>query len=205
MNNFDFSRTSIRSWLNQGLVSLGDQSEQSAQQSKKPSSSRLAGNGGSGLKVAAGALLIGMSVFAFANAETAISPGLSAYSIPINQDAIARRALMESVKTIESLGDDWDGNYHHAAKSQAVTAAEKIIQALPRMDADASAGLNEEGNIFFKFQLGAKYAYLTIEPSMMHLLMIVPGKPNVYVDNVKFNPGQVPNKIKTALERELVN
>lgn len=203
MQNFDFFQVGITSWLSQGIFAVSGQSKNVASRVGQVAA-RQAARARARVSETASALLIGASICAVAPAEAIVDPGASAYSVSVDPARAAKQSLLDAVEKISALGDDWLGQPTVPPSRQAVSAAMQVIPALPAITAEASAGVDGDGNVFFKFQQDAKFAYLTIEPTTMHLLLMAPGKANRYFDDFNFKRGQLPGKIRAALESEMI-
>lgn len=212
MRQFDFSCFRIGSWLQNGMVTapkpaqgFGEQKRSKEEklpkhkagtpeldEDQRPSVIRSA--------TLVAALVIGANFGGLAHAVTA--PNQVAVALPGKTDR-TKDALRASLRNIEVAHQDWEGYEVPIPSRQSLTAAKQVIEKLPTMVADASAGVDSDGNVFLKLQRGEKVAYLTIEPSVMHLLLMAPNGNNVYFDDVRFQPRHVPPKISAALLREL--
>ena len=198
---FNFTNFGISSWLNKGMVLLRIQADGAAL--KKKSRARAAGKGS--LNGVVFTVMLGLtqniSSLAYA-APTPIQVDTARSFVP-EQASLTKQALLNSVRRIASLGDNWNGQGAIAPLKQAVSAAEQIIPALPHISAKASAGIDGDGNVYLKLEKDNKIAYLTVEPAFMHLIVMADGKKNLYIDNEKFNPGKLPPKVREALETQM--
>lgn len=201
MSTFDFDGSGIRSWINRGMVMLAAPNIPTSEE-KKPVTSFVSSARTKSLIVA---LIFGTNFCAIAQTVSLPNQNASACSHVPEPSYLMKKALLESLSKIASLGDNWQGQDAHVPSRQAVTAAEQIVPTLPNIIADASAGVDGDGNVYFKLQKGEKFAYLTVEPTTMHLLVIAPGEKNVYLDDVKFQPRELPSKIRRTLEQKLVS
>lgn len=203
MNLFDFCDSGIRSWFSDGMVMY---SSPDTVTTKKPVKKNKTTSyfGSAATKTLAIVVLIGGSMSASAQTTNLTSPSACVYTHIPAPGELEKNALLSSLKSIESLVDNWQGYGAPAPSKQAVAAAKQIVPSLPNITAGASAGVDGDGNVYFKLQKGEKLAYLTVEPSIMHLLVMVPGGKNIYIDDAKFNPRELPSKIRQALEHEMV-
>lgn len=198
MRTFDFDESGIRSWLNHGMVTLPPPNAPTV---LKQQAISCIGTVRTGILFIA--LTMGINISALAQTVNLPNQSASVCSHAPEPGYLTKKALLESLKSIASLGDNWQGQDTPAPSRQAVTAAEQIVPALPNIIADVSAGVDGDGNVFFKLQKGDKLAYLTIESATMHLLVMAPGRKNLYIDDVKFQPRQLPSKIRQSLEQEM--
>ena len=211
MSTFDFDVSGIRSWLSQGMVTLASSIAPTSLKKQKPSSKKpqrgtLAATSSVGKIQTAGLFVVLMTgINACPLARAVELPNLSASFSSHIPDAsyLTKKSLLESLKNIAALGDDW--REHGAAPSrQAVIAAEQMVPALPNNISNASVGVDGDGHVYFKLQNGEKLAYLTVESSVMHLLVMAPGEKNVYLDDIKFHPKELPSKVRRTLEQKMV-
>ena len=196
---FNFTNYGISSWLNKGMVFLGSQADEAAL--KRKASTRSVGHVASNGVVLA--VMLGLNISSLAYAAPIPIQVESARSFVPEQASLTKQALLDSVMKIASLGDNWNGQGAIAPLKQTVSAAKQIIPVLPNISAKASAGIDGDGNIYLKLEKDNKTAYLTIEPSSMHLLVNTVGEQNLYIDDVKFSPGKLPAKVKQVLETQM--
>jgi hypothetical protein len=204
MNTFDFNRSSIRSWLTQGMVTFTS-SDATSSSKKKPASSSKKKPAPSSVRTVLVsnfvALMLGVSIGASAETVSLPNQVATACSHVPDPSYLRKKALLESLQSIASLGDNWQREDTTAPSRQAVTAAMQIVDALPNTITDVSVGVDGDGNVYFKLRNGEKHAYLTVEPSTMHLLVMAPDQKNLYFDDVKFRPRELPSKIRQTLEQ----
>lgn len=202
MEVLSFEGLSIRSWLSHGMIIAGG-SDRSAEEVKarKPSKTEAASRTRTGALVAlVAAATVGASFPNFLEwrGQTAVAYPATGRSLNLIQNA-----LSGALKSITSLGDDWQGTNSVRPTHQSIKAAEYLIPTLPAISAKAGAGVDGDGNVYLKFEKGEKLAYLTVEPAILHLLVMRP-QGNLYIDDVRFEPGKLPSKILKALEQEMV-
>jgi hypothetical protein len=107
------------------------------------------------------------------------------------------------LENIASFTESWQREGDSPPSRQAITAAKQLVHSLPDSIADVSVGINGDGNAYFKLRNGEKLAYLTVEPAIMHLLVMTPEEKNVYLDDVRFHPRVLPSKILRTLEQKM--
>ena len=146
--------------------------------------------------------LIGLSIAAYELTIAAPAQAAVAWPTPPTA-ALMKQSLSEAIKEIRKLGDNWNGHNAPAPAQPSITAAERLIQELPDVVAQAHAGINGEGNVYFRFTKGGKTVYLTIEPDLIHLICMEPGKENVYIDDEQFRGKKLPAAIRRALTTTL--
>lgn len=199
MSTFDFGGSGIRSWLNQGMVVLSSPNAPAPLKVNRVatfvSSART--------RSVIFALMIGTNFCAVAQTVNLPNQNAFACSHVPEPSYLTKRTLLESLNSIASLGNNWQGQEAPAPSRRAVTAAQQIVPSLPNIIADASVGVDGDGNVYFKLRNGEKLAYLTVEPSTMHLLVMAPGQKNVYLDDVNFRPRELPSKIRRTIEQEM--
>lgn len=203
MTTFDFSGSGVRSWLYQGMVTLKSPITTNSLK-KKQATSNIVPNRKAQTSGLFSAFVMGISICTSVQAVNL--PNLSAYvcsHVP-ELSSLTKQALLESLKSVALLGDNSNEDDVLTPSRQAIVAAEQIVPSLPNLNADASAGVDGDGNVFLKLQKGEKIAFLTIEPTTMHLLVMSSGAKNLYIDDVKFKPRQLPPKIRLMLEQEMV-
>jgi hypothetical protein len=114
-----------------------------------------------------------------------------------------KQLLADSLHAIRRTSDDWNGIELTKPAPKSMAAAQTILQQLPDIFADASAGVDGDGNIYFTMKQGEKIAFLTVAPPSMHLLYMEPGHPNLYIDNEQFKGKVLPARIKSVLDEKL--
>lgn len=142
--------------------------------------------------------LIGLSIAAYQLAATAPAQATLAWPTPPTA-ALTKQSLSDAIKEIRKLSDDWNGHNAPPPAQRSIAAAERLVQELPDVVARAHAGINSEGNVYFRLAKGGKTVYLTIEPDLIHLLYMEPGKDNVYIDDEQFRGKKLPAAIRRAL------
>ena len=116
-----------------------------------------------------------------------------------------KQQLSDALHAIRKSGADWNGESIVAPAERAIVAAERILPQLPPIVAEASAGVDGDGNIYFRMKKEQKLAYLTIEPKLMHLLVMETGQPNVYVDDAQFSGKVLPPRVKELLAKKFTS
>ncbi len=116
--------------------------------------------------------------------------------------ALTKQSLTDALKAIKRLGPDWNGYVAPAPTQASLTAAERLIPELPDVTADARAGVDSDGNVYFRLAQGERVAYLTIEPERLHLVCMTPDKGSYYVDDEQFRK-KLPANIRRALATTL--
>lgn len=116
-----------------------------------------------------------------------------------------QEALKGSLDSLRKLGENWDGHGAPAPIERSISAAEYILPQLPALRTQAVAGVNDEGNVLVRMRIGPGTAYLTVEPKLMHLLYMVQGRSNVYIDDADFNGKVIPSSILRILREETNN
>lgn len=206
MSVFDFIGAGIGSWLSQGMVVTKDSKDSPTIKKPRKTSPFVSSNSSaSSTRTTMSIILLvsGISASAITAAVELPSHNVVCSHIP-EAGYLTKNALWGTLRQIASLGDDWQGQEGQAPLRKSVAAAEQLVPSLPGTITNASAGVDGDGNVFFKLQKDDKLAYLTVEPAMMHLLVMVPGEKNLYLDDVKFRPGQFPSKILRALTDKMV-
>src|SRR5258708_25543173 len=110
-----------------------------------------------------------------------------------------RQMLADSVQKLKAIKGDWTGYSTPAPLEKSLKAAEHILPQLPNVLADAQAGVDGDGHVYFRLRQGDKVAYLTIEPRLMHLFYSEPGKENIYVDDEQFKGKILPARIRNLI------
>jgi hypothetical protein len=116
-----------------------------------------------------------------------------------------KQLLSDALHAIRRSGEDWNGVVLTKPAPKAMAAAETILPQLPNFFADATAGVDGDGNIYFRMKQGEKIAYLTVAPPLMHLLYMEPGEPNLYIDDEQFRGKVLPARIKQVLDKKLAS
>ena len=148
-------------------------------------------------------------------ASTMLCLSVIGYNLPVNAPAIAtfdwpakptaaltKQSLADALKALKRLGPDWNGHSAPAPAQASLSAAERLVPELPDVVAEARAGVDDEGNVYFRLAQGDKVAYLTVEPELLHLVCMTPGKDNYYVDDEQFRK-KLPATIRKALTTTL--
>lgn len=151
------------------------------------------------------ALLATAAISLVSIADAVMQPVQLTLALPIEQSALAtKHALLESIKSLRLHRGEAMSYGAPAPVERSLTVAQYIIPQFPDVVADARAGLNDEGNVFVRFSRGEMVAYVTVEPKAMHLLVMEPGRPNVYLDDEKFGGKVIPDSIKRVLAERFV-
>ncbi len=116
--------------------------------------------------------------------------------------ALTKQSLADALHQLRRTGADWNGAKLSEPDSKALVAAEKILPQLPNFVAEASAGVDGDGNVYFRLRQGPKLAYLTVAPRTMYLLVMQSGKESIYIDDEPFKK-LLPARIKRILEDNL--
>lgn len=119
--------------------------------------------------------------------------------------AYTKQSLSDALYAIRRAGADWNGTALTEPVSKSVIAAETILKQLPNFVADATAGVDGDGNVYFRLKQGERIAYLTIEPKLIHLLIVEPGRPNVYIDDEQFKGKVLPARIRDVLTEKMAS
>jgi hypothetical protein len=147
------------------------------------------------------------SVIGFNVAATALAPpGQATLVWPTPPTAAyTKQSLLESLQKIRTLGADWTGHSAASPVEKSVSAAQHILPQIPDVVADARAGVDGDGNVYLRLKQGDKVAYLTVEPKLLHLLYMEPGKDNIYIDDEQFKGKVLPARIKKVLKDNFVS
>ena len=193
MDQLDFQESEIRSWTRQGMLPTWPQkSEPRPRRSRKWVASVVLG----------ASLTIGQVALSAATQF----PALVSFAWPAKPDAeYTRQSLVESLRQIRSLHPNASGYALPVPDPKSLVAAERRVSQLPDFVAQALAGVDEDGNVYFRFQQGPKVALVTVEPQLMHALYMEPGKSNVYIDDEEFRGKKLPSSIKKLLENNLTS
>lgn len=148
-------------------------------------------------------------------ASTVLCLSIVGYNLPVDTPAIAtldwpatptaaltKQLLADALKALKRFGPDWNGYSAPAPAQSSLTAAERLIPELPDVAAEVRAGVDDDGNVYFRLAKGDKIAYLTIEPELLHLVCMTPDKGNYYVDDEPFRK-KLPATIRKALTTTL--
>lgn len=114
-----------------------------------------------------------------------------------------KESLRDSLRALKSLRQGWGGHEIAAPVRESLMAAERILPQLPNFFVSAKAGVDGDGNVYFRLSKGSKVAYLTVEPKLLHLLCTEPGKTNIYIDDQKFKGNTLPPRIIRVLTENL--
>ncbi len=156
-----------------------------------------------GLIIAATSL-IGLNVAA--RASTIDVPTQLSLSWPAAPTAqYTKQQLADALHELRRHGDDWNGTEITKPVAKAMAAAETILPQLPDIFADATAGIDGDGGVYFRMKQGEKLAFLTVSPPSMHLLYMEPGQPNLYIDDEQFKGKVLPARIRRALDEKLAS
>lgn len=152
-------------------------------------------------RVASATLALNAAALAFAAEE----PGQVSVAWPASEArAIAVvDVLNESLQKMRDLKSNWNGQGAPAPVQQSIAAAQYVLNQLPNVHMNASAGVDPEGHVFLRLNRGSRLAYLTVEPRSMHLLYIEPGQPNLYIDDEPFKGKIIPANILAVLNARL--
>lgn len=194
MNEFELFQTyDVTSWQANGLTKL------LARTAPPPRHQRRKANY---LVQMVTSTVIALSV---ATCELAIAaPAQAALAWPAPPTvASTKQSLSEAIRNIRKLGDNWNGHNAVAPMQQSIAAAERMVQELPDVVAQASAGVNGEGNVYFRFAKNGKTVYLTIEPNLLHLICMEPRKDSLYIDDEQFRGKKLPAAIRRTLTTTL--
>lgn len=148
--------------------------------------------------------LIGMNVAATVYAPSPPAQATLVWPSPPTA-AYTKQSLLESLLKIRRLGVDWTGYSGASPLEKSISAAERVLPQLPDIVADARAGVDGDGHVYLRLQQGEKVAYLTVEPRLIHLLYMEPGKPNIYIDDEQFKGKVLPSRIKQILAGNLIS
>lgn len=81
---------------------------------------------------------------------------------------------------------------------QAIRTA-RIVAHQIESRVEPSIGIDEDGSIFLHFVQNRKHAYLTIDADAYHLLCIVPGESNYYIDDERLTGKKLPQNIQDKI------
>ena len=79
-------------------------------------------------------------------------------------------------------------------------AATKLLLPQFTVDAPYWFGLDGEGDLFVHWMKDGGDAYLSVEPTKLHLLIKIPGRPTVRIDDEPFDGVTLPPAIAAALQ-----
>lgn len=151
--------------------------------------------------LAAGAAIVAGSLFV----DPAATSGTTVIATPheLHASPSLGQRLADALQAIRRTGDDWNGSELTKPAPKSVAAAEAILAQLPEYFTEASAGVDGDGNIYFRMKQGEKLALVTIAPPTMHVVYIEPGQPNVYIDDEHFKGKVLPVRIKRLLNEKM--
>ena len=159
--------------------------------------------------VRTGLLIAASSLIGFNTAVHAVAPEVPTQMTlhwPADPTAqYTKQQLADALHAIRRTADDWTGTQYTRPTPKAMAAAQTILQQLPDFFADASAGVDGDGNVYFRMKQGDKLAFLTVAPPSMHLLYMEPGQPNLYIDDEHFKGKILPARIKHVLDDKLAS
>jgi hypothetical protein len=194
MNEFEsFEAYDVASWQASGVIKpiLAPASPAQRQRRAKDFFVNIVASATIGLTVAGYSLV------------TVEAPATAALEWPTKPTAaLTKQSLIEALRAVKSLNADWNGHAAPAAAQASVAAAERLLLELPDVVADVRAGIDDDGNVYFRLAQGEKVAYLTVEPDVLHLVCMTPNKGNVYVDDEHFRK-KLPATIRKALTTTL--
>lgn len=143
---------------------------------------------------------------ATAQATVVVPPGQASLNWPTAPSvSFTKDVLLEGLRKLRDFHGDWLAEPKGAPNAASLTAAANIVPQIPNLFADARAGVDGDGNVYLRFRKDDKTMYLTVEPHLIHLLVMQPGQPNVYIDDEKFKGKILPTKIRGVLAANLAS
>lgn len=107
-------------------------------------------------------------------------------------DQIALTRLLDSFKT---RGEDWDGYGAEEPDAGTIETAKRVLDHLPSSKGLPRASLSGEGDVVFVWRSRDERIYLTIENATLHLLVMRDHAPNVYIDDLPYDGGDIPDEV----------
>jgi hypothetical protein len=152
------------------------------------------------------ALSTALAIGAATAQATVLPPGQASLKWPTAPSvSFTKDVLLEGLRKIRDFHGDWLAEPKGPPNAASLTAAANIVPQLPNLVADARAGVDGDGNVYLRFRKDDKTMYLTVEPHLIHLLLMQPGQPNVYIDDENFKGKILPGKIRGVLATHLAS
>ncbi|MCI0564320.1 MAG: hypothetical protein MN733_38090 [Nitrososphaera sp.] len=107
--------------------------------------------------------------------------------------------LLKAIQSLRAKTDEMSEYLDKPVSRDSILAAERIASQLPDTLPEGKIGLDEEGDVFLSFHKDDRSAFLTVEPSKLHLLVKGGGEATRYVDDILYNGFVVPNNVLEEL------
>jgi len=188
MDRLDFEKSDIRGWTHEGMLSTYRTETKTVLKRAK---------------ACFVSLIVGAAI-AVGQVQAAQAPSQLSFLWPSKPDAThTKQRIADSLQRIKEFHPKGVQFSIAEPDRQSLQSAAILIPQLPNIAAEAAAGVDEDGLIYFRFQQGSKVAVVTIGVNEMHALYMEPGQESVHIEDEEFRGKKLPAKIKKLLETKM--
>ena len=117
---------------------------------------------------------------------------------PIKYDL--KRYLERVLNDLDRKRATWNDQVVAQPIGDSIYAAMRIVAKLPNRYNDGKVGIDRDGHVFLHLKGHTGEAYLTVEPTQLHLLKVAKDGSNLYVDDAPFNGKKLPVEIRRIVD-----